>query len=399
MTIDPILGALTWFYVKAAMAVFCMLWAFRLVETPERPFPAWAKAMTVALSIRPILGDLMHGNINIFILFLVMASLVSFSRGRDFLAGLFLALAIASKVTPALFIGYFVWKRAWRVLIGCSAGLGLFFLFVPAAFLGWDKNHQALHSWVEVMILPFVMGGVVTPEHNNQSLPGLIARMLTSAPSFSTYIGDLYAPLRYDNIVDIGPKNASLVAKGCMAIFALLFVWCCRAPIRQEGKTKAEARGGWRLSAEYALVVVGMLLFSERTWKHHCVTLLLPFAVLCYGISALEIGRARRILLVTLLVATVALMSSTSTGIYGENLNRLQNQAEATSLAIGPAGLFTATQSGIYTDSPAKLAQVYGGYVWAFFLIIGGLLCQLRGRERARGVPVVALTEKERLAA
>ena len=30
---------------------------------------------------------------------------------------------------------------------------------------------------------------------------------------------------------------------------------------------------------EFSVVVLGMLLFCERTWKHHCVTLLLPFTV------------------------------------------------------------------------------------------------------------------------
>src|SRR5205823_14206012 len=27
----------------------------------------------------------------------------------------------------------------------------------------------------------------------------------------------------------------------------------------------------WPLAAEFSLIVLGMLLFSERTWKHHCV--------------------------------------------------------------------------------------------------------------------------------
>ena len=381
ITISPLAGALTWFYLKVVMAMVCMLWVFRLVETPEQPFPVWAKGLAVALSIRPILGDLTHGNINIFILLLVVGSLLSFSRGRDILAGVLLALAIACKVTPALFVGYFLWKRAWRVLIGTAAGLLLFFLFIPALFLGWEHNLQALHSWIEVMILPFVVGGVVTPEHNNQSLPGLIARMLTTAPSFSTYLGDHYVPLRYDNIADIGPAAAKLLVKAFMGLFVLLIVWKCRTPIEESGKTKAEARQGWRLAVEYSLIVVGMLLFSERTWKHHCVTLLLPFAVLCYGISTREIGRAARRFLFGIIIAATLLMTTTSTGLYGENLNRLQDQAEATSMLVGPAGLFTATQAGIFTDSHAKLAQVYGAYIWAFFLLIAGLAVQLRRGE------------------
>ena len=36
---DPVAGALTWFALKVLMAIVCIVWAFRLVETPGRPFP------------------------------------------------------------------------------------------------------------------------------------------------------------------------------------------------------------------------------------------------------------------------------------------------------------------------------------------------------------------------
>src|SRR3954471_3361696 len=75
--LSPLTGALTWFYFKAALALLCYHWLFGLVQRPDRPFPPWAKGLTVLLSIRPIMGDLSHGNVNIFILFLVVGALVS----------------------------------------------------------------------------------------------------------------------------------------------------------------------------------------------------------------------------------------------------------------------------------------------------------------------------------
>jgi alpha-1,2-mannosyltransferase len=392
ITVNAVAGALVWFYLKVAMAIASVLWVFKLVETPERPFPAWGKALTVALSIRPIVGDLSHGNVNIFILFLVVASLYAFSRGRDYLSGIALALAIACKVTPALFVAYFVWKGAWRVLLGTAAGLALFFLFVPAAFLGWEQNLQSLKSWIEVMILPYVVGGYVTPEHNNQSLPGLIARLFTYAPSFSTYIGDYYIPLRYDNMMDIGSDGAKWLVKGFMGLFALLVMWKCRTPIRPSLTLRVgmnvdtnpkRKRGSPQLAAEYSLICVGMLLFSERTWKHHCVTLLLPFAVLCYGLANADWSRRRRSVLLAIIVGATLLMATTSTGLMGENIGRLQDQATATSMVIGVPGVTAVGHSGIWTDHPGKIAQVYGAYVWAFFLLIGGLAMVLRREKRA----------------
>jgi hypothetical protein len=388
ITHSPIAGALVWFYLKLGMAVFCLGAVFRLVESADRPFPPWAKALTVVLSIRPILGDLSHGNVNIFILFLVVGSLIAFSRGRDLIAGTLLALAIACKVTPALFVAYFVWKRAWKVLAGTAIGLVAFFLIIPSLVLGWELNWRSLMSWIDVMILPFVTGGFVTPEHNNQSLPGLIARLLTVAPSYSTYIGGEYFPMRYDNIADIGPHAAGLLVKGFMALFALMVIWTCRAPIAEPGRPVRDVRRGWRLTAEYSLICLGMLLFSERTWKHHCVTLLLPFAVLCYGLAGVEWSKRQRRFFLGVMAGAIVLMTTTSTGIFNERFNKVADQVETASVVLGPAGLAAATQGGLFTDSIAKEAQLYGAYVWAFLLLIAGLTVQLRTCAPASASPV-----------
>ena len=54
------------------------------------------------------------------------------------------------------------------------------------------------------------------------------------------------------------------------AAFGLAVVLLCRAPSTE--------RCGWRFAAECGLILLGMLLLSERTWKHHAVTLIIPAA-------------------------------------------------------------------------------------------------------------------------
>ncbi len=73
--LPPLVGAHAWFWLKAGMALLIYHWVFRLVREPGRPFPVWAQALAVALSIRPIVGDLTHGNVNIFIFFLVVGGM------------------------------------------------------------------------------------------------------------------------------------------------------------------------------------------------------------------------------------------------------------------------------------------------------------------------------------
>ncbi len=332
--LPPTVGAFIWFFLKIGLAVLSLALTFRLVESASEPFPPWAKALTVLCALRPILGDLTHGNVNLMILVLLVGSLYAYHCGRDVLAGVILALAIACKVTPALFVGYFLWKRAWRVLAGTAVGLGLFFFVVPAIDLGWAKNLELLRSWVDQMVTPYVVGGVVTSERANQSLPGLLFRLLTVSPSATVYVNDGVVPSEYHNLLALDPSVVKWLVKAAMVGFVGLVVWCCRTPTKP--------RGGWRLAAEYSLIAVGMLLFSERTWKHHCVTLVLPMAVLCHRLAY---DSARRVWLASMLIASEALIALTSNGLFSE--------------------------------LTADLAQVYGAYVAAFVVVVVALVTEL----------------------
>jgi hypothetical protein len=359
-------AALLLYFLKAGLTLLVFRWVFDMVAEPGRPFPAWACVLAAALSLRPILSDLQHGNINLIILFLVVASLAAFVRGRDFRSGLLMGLAVACKVTPALFLPYFLWKRAWRALAGCAAGLVLFLWpgLVPAAFLGWDYNQQLVRSWYGVMVRPYVLEGRVTSEHNNQSLPGLVSRLLTHSPSFSTYDDDdHYVPTRYDNLLDLDPRLARGVVAACGVAFVLLAAWACRTP--------ASRRRGWRGAAEFGVVLLGMLLFSERTWKHHCVTLVVPFAVLCYHLASCRPGRGTRAFLVATLATATLLIATTSSGVEDRAPGR-----------------------GI-SELLSKQAQVYGAFVLADLVLLGALAFLLRrGRdaEEVSAMPVAGKT-------
>jgi hypothetical protein len=348
--LPPLVGALCWFYLKVAMTLVTLYWVFRLVEDPARPFPPWAKALTVLLSLRPIMGDLSHGNVNLFILFVVVGALYAYRRGRDVLAGIVLALAIACKVTPALLVPYFLWKRAWRPLAGCTAGLVLFLWLVPGLSLGFEQNARLLISWRQAMVDPYLIGGFVTTEHPNQSLPGVVFRLGTHSPSFLTYEDNQPVALAYHNLIALEPRQARRIVQACMALFAGMIIWTCRTP--------TTPRHGWRLAAEFSLVLVGMLLFSERTWKHHCVTFVVPFAVLCYYLAMCRPSPLLRGYLVASLIAVTLLMAATSTSLF---------------------------------ERAAKLAQVYGAYVGAYVVLLAALVVILR----RSATPALALFASE----
>jgi hypothetical protein len=339
-------GALAWYYTKVALTLLALVWIFRLVEDTERPFPGWAKALTVLLSLKPILGDLTHGNVNLLILFLVIAALYAFHQRYDLTGGLMLGLAIVCKVTPALFVPYFIWKRAWRTLAGCGVGLVLFFLVIPGCYFGPARNFALLGSWSDLMIRPVLKGKVEYSDYANQSLAGLAKRMLTHSPSVVDWTSDgRPQPVRYDNFTTLPETGVRLLLFGAVVLFAAAAILACRTPIAD--------RQNWRFAAEAGIVLLGMLLFCERTWKHHCVTLTLPFAVICYRLAWAKRASARD-WLIAVLVGAVGSMAATST--------------------IGVPEL----------DELARRAQIYGAYVWAFAILTASLTVML-WQERRTG--------------
>jgi lysylphosphatidylglycerol synthetase-like protein (DUF2156 family) len=215
-------------------------------------------------------------------------------------------------------------------------------LLIPAAVFGWSNNLDYLQSWHQQMVAPYA-AGVVSSEHKNQSLPGVLHRMLNDEPSFSDYDGDRKIVLETHNLVDWDQPVVQGIVMVFMALFAALAMLSCRGSLKE--------RCHLRLIAEYSIVILGMLLFCERTWKHHCVTLLLPFGVLAYGVSTSILPRGMRRYLGGTLVLVSLLMLSTSTGIFDKDID--------------------------VQDRFGKLAQVYGAYTWAFLVLLAGIVTTL----------------------
>jgi alpha-1,2-mannosyltransferase len=320
-------GAMLWFALKVGMAGLIFLWAFRLCG----PMPDWAKFAAIGFSLHPILGDLSHGNVNIYIAFLGMAALELYRRGWDFTSGIVLALAIACKITPALFVPYFGWKMTtaaitafrskepllpalWnggaKVLLGGTVGLGIWLFVVPGSILGWKHNLVLLESWYDVMAKPFLVEGKITSVHENQSIPGLAVRLLTEEPSSIDYAEDFRpVPGVYHTVVNIGPENARLLIRVCQAIWVGVLLWLGWANAAKRGN-----RTGLQFAAECSYVFLGMLLFSERTWKHHATILVLPFAAILAFAAAQPIGRGLRNYFSATLGAVLLLMIVPSVG-------------------------------------------------------------------------------------
>ncbi len=300
MTLPPVAAAMSWFFIKIAMATIVLLICFNVVKVGGKPLPPFFQTAILLLSLRPILGDLHHGNINLVILFLLAVMFEAWRRGHNVVAGILLGLAISFKVTPALFLPYFAYKRSWRTVGSTFLGLALFLLVVPSLVLGPEFNELCLRTWWHRMLTPFLMEGNASPQEPNQSMVGVLTRLLTEIkPGTNRY------DVRLDlNLLSLSPDLVGYLVKGVtLGLLGLLAFFC---------RTKDPDRRSPLYLGEISLVVLTMLFMSERSWKHHFVTLVFPYTYLMYELYSPRLATRSRGVILGALIASFLLMASTS---------------------------------------------------------------------------------------
>lgn len=300
MVLPTIAGAMLWFAIKVGLTTASLSMCFRFVQRKDGLYPPMFRSLVLLLSLRPILGDLHHGNNNLLILFLVVSMLTAWRKGYDLGAGLLLALATTYKVTPALFFLYFAYKGSWRTVLWGVLGMGIFLLIVPSLIIGAQFNGECLGMWWHRMVMPFVADGATSPVIINQSIVGWLYRMLTQR-------GHGHGPYDLDqdyNIVSLPPNVVRLLIKVVVAGLLGLLALLCR--------TKAARRTDPRLLAEFSLVVLTMLFVSERSWKHHYVTVMLPITYLVSEFFSPRTGQRGRVAIAMVWTLAFGLMATTS---------------------------------------------------------------------------------------
>ena len=187
--------------------------------------------------------------------------------------------------------------------------MGVFLLIVPSLLLGPGFNGQCLAAWWHRILSPYLVQGDMSEQEVNQSLIGVLSRLFTA-----TNRGRYERVLDNLNLVAWSPRFVARMAKGISVGFVGLLLYLCR--------TRTDRRDDPRLLGEFALVVLTMLIVSERSWKHHFVTLLLPYAYLAYRAFVLPLSRRDRWVLGICLVASAFLIATTSSEFGGLFLHR-----------------------------------------------------------------------------
>lgn len=279
--------------------------------------PVGVMLMTGIFALRPIVSDIQHGNLNTFMMIWLALAWVLYMRQRDFCAGLLIGLAIVTKITPALVLVYFLYKRSWRVCLGAGVGLVLFFIILPSLYLGLGRNIEYLTSWHEMLVRPVVWDGYVTFEIANQSLHGVFIRLLSNAGILSIEMMPANEALQagMEEMARAATPLGSLLRPATTLVVIGVLAWLCRL--------RCSSRRDPRLLLEFGLVLLAMLLLSERTWKHHGTALPIVYLGVWVVLTCYPWSNRFRKWFVAGLVVQLILLLGTSEGLLGERLSEL----------------------------------------------------------------------------
>lgn len=340
-----VLGAFLWAAFKVGLAWWIVTRALRLLHTPQPCLQPAAVLFLIAISFRPLLSDITHGNLNLVVGATVASAAWSWSRGREFRTGLWFGIGTVLKVTPALGAILLIRKRSWRGLLGMGVGI-LAGLTLPALVLGWSRNMQFTIEWWDQMVQPYLASRELTlmqTEHINQSLFGVLARLLTDSVAIPAGSGGLLEDVSIHVLALSSAAFHRVHQIGSVLILGFLLWKSSGARTLDDLRQR-----GSEVLAEFSMLALAMLFLSERSWKHHYVLLVFPLAFL---LAQATCGTQRRLARAAIATA-VLLFGFTGSGFLGAHGSNL---AEAYGVYFF-GGLVLFVACGLLARHPVALA-------------------------------------------
>jgi alpha-1,2-mannosyltransferase len=245
-----------------------------LLRIGHRILPAADDRHTIALVValplaaRFILRDLTESGPNLFLWSLVWIGILLSLGGRRAAGGLLVGFAGALKLTPAIFIPYFLLKREWRTATAALATAAVLSvspgLLRPSPLFWQEMRLWMVTAWQGVTAEDPSGTILDKPAIGNLSLRPALARFFQRYPAGH--------PLSVDHpgfvqFLDLSPQGAGWLVRCLMLALIGLVAWRFR-------RAASDARHPAVLPLELATVSALALLYSPITWKQHCVSLL-----------------------------------------------------------------------------------------------------------------------------
>ena len=351
--------ALTMNVAKIA-AILASLWMLATLAAHRKlRICDWVLGLGALWAYHSMLSDIQHANTNIFVLFFIVLHLWLYRRGQDLVAGASLAVAICLKMTPALFVLYWLYQRNWKLLAWTLAAGVVFIVVVPVAAVGMDHYETVMGSWLGNMIIPGLVKGEWFPLHINQSLSGVVSRLfLTGANGDIFYNPEDGGPYGADaksgfiTLVALSPEAVKMLLRvGQVAIVGLM-AWGI-------GWRKLPRDDGRRL-LHYGMIALGMMLLNQRTWTHHATVFLIAMVAIWQAIAFGLMRRSVRAPVLWAMFGVAAITWITASDAFHLYAKLVGNTEEFM------LGSKTLSMGELWSD----YADAYGPQFWVFVLLL-----------------------------
>lgn len=214
--------------VLLIVSTHIMLTRLRVWDTSSLRTPAWARRGWLAAAlvapavvfVEPIRANFEFGQINVVLMTLVIADCVP--RRTPWPRGLLLGLAIAVKLTPAVFLLYFLLRRDVRALLVTTASA------LAATLLGFALAwRDSWVYWFETLRDTDRIGSATL--NTNQNISGMLARLGAGEDArFGLWVVLCFAVLGLTvwavlRLLRAGPESdEAVLAVICVAMFGLV---------------------------------------------------------------------------------------------------------------------------------------------------------------------------------
>ena len=224
-----------------------------------------------ALTLQFILNDLDDGGPHLILLGILSAGIYAIWLGREWLGAALVGLGIVLKITPALFVLLFIWKRQWR-LASYTVLATVFWIVLPVLYMGpasWWEHHT---EWTRNAVLSVLDRQAEGRQENelqkaNLSLRHTMLRYLVTYPPGHRL---RQVDRGYKPVLDLPSPVANAIV-GVSAIGLLgLFMWSSRREF--------EGSGDPRWAQDCAGTLMLALFLSPITWDQHLVWMI-PAAI------------------------------------------------------------------------------------------------------------------------
>ena len=213
----------------------------KISTDPEvRDQPTWCRRwwmmrmIPIYACIIPIGSTLGHGQTNLIILAMLCGMLAAILEKKSIEAGLWMAGPICMKVFPAFLLIYPLWRRDYRCLAGCFAGLFVGLIALPGLVFGPERTMSYYHEYADLVLMPGIGHG-----DNRARAETLTSINKTDTQSFMAIMHNAQYLTIPQNQRPADPSGAVRLSHWLLGA-ALTLIVCLAAGWRRGGKPLGE---------------------------------------------------------------------------------------------------------------------------------------------------------------